>query len=82
MNWAVIVAAASFAVAVLTAVFRFSKAAGELVGAVNGLKGTFNKFENNSRQTHKEIFHELDEHGKKLSDHEARIKVIEKEKAK
>ena len=80
MNLAVIIAAASLAVAVATAVFKFSKATGELVGAVNDLKETFNEFKNNSRQTHKEIFHELDEHGKQLTDHEIRIQHIEKEK--
>ena len=87
MNWAVIIAAASLMLAVVTAVFKLSKsisegskATGELVVATNDLKETFNEFKNNSRQTHKEIFHELDEHGKQLTDHEARIKIMEKEK--
>lgn len=87
MTLSVIIAAASLMLAVVTAVFKLSKsisegskATGELVVATNDLKETFNEFKNNSRQTHKEIFHELDEHGKKLTDHEIRIQHIEKEK--
>ena len=84
MNVAVIISAASLMLAVVTAVFKLSKsisegskATGELVVATNDLKDTFNEFKNNSRETHREIFHQLGAHDKTLSDHEARIKIME-----
>ena len=69
-------------VTLATCLIKFTSALASLETVVNILKETVDKFQGGAKQTHKEIFDELDEHGKTLVNHEARLQIIEKEKSK
>lgn len=72
------ISAAALAVSLMTAAWKISAAISKNTQATTDLRNTFDEFKNNSRQTHKEIFHELDVHTKQLGDHEGRIKSLER----
>lgn len=81
------ISAVGLCVSLVTAAFKVAGAINansttnaELVVSTKDLKETFDEFKNNSRQTHKEIFHELGEHGKAIVNHEGRIQSLEKER--
>ena len=70
------------AVTLGTCLVKFTSALASLETVVNLLKETVDKFKDGSRETHEKLFSELDEHGKTLVNHEARLQIIEKEKKK
>lgn len=63
-----------------TCLVKFTSALASLEAVVSLLKETVDKFTVGAKETHKEIFEELDDHGKTLVNHEARLQIIEKEK--
>ncbi len=74
----ILISAVALAVSFMTAAWKISGTIAKNTQATTDLREVFDEFKTNSRQTHKEIFHELDEHGKQLGDHEGRIKNLER----
>lgn len=70
------------AVTLGTLLVKFTSALSSLETVVSLLKETVDKFKDGAKVTHKEIFDELEDHGKTLVNHEARLQIIEKEKKK
>jgi hypothetical protein len=70
------------AVTLGTCLVKFTSALASLETVVNLLKETVEKFQDGAKVTHKEIFVELDEHGKTLVNHEARLQIIERKDKK
>lgn len=70
------------AVSLGTCLVKFTSALASLETVVSLLKETVDKFQTGAKDTHKQIFNELDGHGKTLVNHEARLQIIEKEKKK
>ena len=70
------------AVTLGTCLVKFTSALSSLETVVSLLKETVDKFKDGAKVTHKEIFDELEDHGKTLVNHEARLQIIEKEKKK
>ena len=70
------------AVTIGTCLVKFTSALTSLETVVNLLKETVDKFKDGAKETHKEIFDELDEHGKTLVNHEARLQIIERKDKK
>jgi uncharacterized protein YkvS len=65
-----------------TCLVKFTSALASLETVVNLLKETVEKFQDGAKVTHKEIFDELDSHGKTLVNHEARLQIIERKDKK
>ena len=70
------------AVTLGTCLVKFTSALTSLDTVVRLLKETVEKFQEGAKETHKEIFDELDEHGKTLVNHEARLQIIERKDKK
>ena len=69
-------------VTLATCLVKFTSALASLETVVELLKETVDKLKDGSRETHEKIFSELDDHGKTLVNHEARLRIIEKDKGK
>lgn len=85
MAWQIIggvVAVIGCVVTLATCIVKFTSALSSLETVVGLLKETVDKFKDGSKETHEKIFDELDDHGKTLVNHEARLQIIEKEKGK
>lgn len=65
-----------------TCLVKLTSSIASLETVVELLKETVDKFQNGAKSTHKEIFDELDEHGKTLVNHEARLQIIERKDKK
>ncbi len=91
MNWAIIISAASLALAMLTAAFKISASLATLIQSNRDLKGSLDDFKVTSRAEHAEFHRELDEdrvmlakqdtvlkqHEKALNNHENRLVLLE-----
>lgn len=85
MTWEIalgVIALFGFVITCATAVSKLSKAMGNFETAVADLKETLKEFKNSAHDTHKELFGKVDEHSRKLGDHEIRIKNLENDKEK
>ena len=81
MAWQIVTGIVSIigcVVTVGTCLVKFTSALASLETVVSLLKETVEKFQDGAKETHKEIFDELGEHGKQLVNHEARLQIIEK----
>ena len=59
-----------------TCLVKLTSSIASLETVVNLLKETVEKFQDGAKETHKEIFDELDEHSKTLVNHEARLQTL------
>lgn len=85
MTWQIIagiIGIIGCAVTLGTCLVKFTSALASLETVVNLLKETVDKFKDGAKETHKELFDELDEHGKTLVNHEARLQIIERKDKK
>lgn len=83
MTWEIalgVIALLGFAGTSAAQAWKLSKTIGSLESAVTSLESAVKEFRCNAHATHEKLFSRLDEHGKRLSEHEVRIKNLEKEK--
>lgn len=78
MNWAIVISAASLALALLTAAFKISASLATLIQSNRDLKGSLDDFKVTSRAEHAEFHRELDEDRVLLAEQGAEIKAHEK----
>lgn len=81
MTWEIalgIFALVGFVISCATVAAKVASAIGEFKAAVNDLKETLSEFRCNAHDTHEKLFEKLDDHTKKINDHETRIKILEK----
>ncbi len=81
MTWEIalgVIALFGFVITCVTVSSKVASAMGEFKSAVADLKETLNEFRCNAHDTHDKLFGKLDDHTKKINDHETRIKILEK----
>ena len=83
MTWEIamgVIALAGFVITCTTAASKLSKAMGTFETAVADLKEALKEFKTGAHETHKELFGKINDHEKRIGDHENRISILEKEK--
>lgn len=81
MTWEIaagVIALLGFVITCVTVTSKVAQAMGEFKSAVADLKETLSEFRCNAHDTHEKLFGKIDDHTKKINDHETRIKILEK----
>ena len=73
-----VVTIVSFIIAVCGPMMKLNTTLTKVLDKAEALEKSFAENRSSNSKTHERIFNELEDHGEKLSDHEARLRVMEK----